>query len=243
MAAAIQFLTLAPPLIRRPLTHGEMGRSVGFFPVVGALIGMVLAGLDLATRRILPPGVASAILLAAWVAMTGAFHLDGFLDSCDGLFGGRNPEERLRILRDERVGAFAVSGGVLILLLKYTAIASLHRRAAALVLAPTLGRWAMAMVLLSFPYRRVEGLGRSMKELAGRREGLIATAVTLGVVVAVDWRFGLIASLAVVAAGVYFARLASRRLEGLTGDIYGATCEIGEVAALVAWAACETCLA
>lgn len=243
LAASIQFLTVAPPLVRRPFTDAEMARSVAFFPLVGALLGVVLAGLDLAFRRIFPPGVAAAILLAAWVAMTGAFHLDGFLDSCDGLFGGHTPEDRLRILRDERVGAFAVSGGVLLLLLKYAAIASLQRPAAALILAPTLGRWAMTSVLLCFPYRRAEGLGRSMKQLAGWGEGLIATALALGAIAAVGWRFGLIAWLAVVATGGYSARLASRRLEGLTGDSYGATCEIGEAAALLAWVACETSLA
>src|SRR5438128_442116 len=99
--AALQFLTLMPPVVRRPFTRDELGRAVGFFPVVGLLLGGWLAGADRLCEWLrLPPGVAAVFVLVAWVTATGALHLDGLLDSCDGLFGGGTPDDRLRIMRD-----------------------------------------------------------------------------------------------------------------------------------------------
>jgi adenosylcobinamide-GDP ribazoletransferase len=236
--AALQFLTVIPPLVRRPFTDEEMGRSLGYFPLVGLLLGGLLAGLDWALARVLPVGVGAALVLVGWVALTGALHLDGFLDACDGLLGGWSPEERLRILRDERVGAFAVAGAVLLLLVKYAALAALPDRTTALVLAPTLGRWGMVLAVVAFPYARLEGLGRAMKGHTGWAQGALATGIALvGTWLAGHWSglAALVLAGAVTWAGALFTL---GRLPGLTGDIYGAICEMVETAVLltfVAW--------
>jgi adenosylcobinamide-GDP ribazoletransferase len=231
--AAVQFLTVAPPLIRRPLTPAELGRSVGWFPLVGIGLGAALAGADLVVGLLVPPGVAAALVLATWVVTTGALHLDGFLDCCDGLFGGHSPEARLRIMRDERVGAYAVTGGVLLMILKYACLTALAGRAAALVVAPMVGRWAMAVAVVAFPYARAEGLGRAMKDHAGWLEATVATVTALaGAALLGGWWGGLAlgAAIPVAGAGVAFAL---RRLPGLTGDVYGALCELVEVMTLL----------
>jgi len=240
LAAAVQFLTLAPPVVRRPFTPGQLGRSVGWFPLVGLLLGGLLAGLDWCLAWAFPSGVTAALVLAAWVLCTGALHLDGFLDSCDGLFGGRTPEARLRIMRDERAGAFAVIGGVLLLLLKYAALAGNPQRLAALLVAPVVGRWGTALAVVGFPYGRAEGLGRAMKDHAGWPQAVLASLVTAaaigGVAVASDWRALLTVPLA--GASTWAAgRYVLRRLPGLTGDIYGALCELLEVMVLLAFVA------
>ncbi len=126
--SALQFLTIAPPVIRRLLTPQEMGRAVGFFPLVGLLLGGLLYGLDEIACLLWSPAISAALILLAWVLLTGALHVDGFLDTCDGLLGGHTAEDRLRIMEDERVGAFAVVGGVLLLLIKYLALASVQNR-------------------------------------------------------------------------------------------------------------------
>ena len=231
--ASMQFLTLVPPVIRRPFRPGELGQAVGYFPLVGAALGGLLAGMNLLLGACLHGGVTPALLVAAWVVLTGALHLDGFLDACDGLFGGHTLEARLRILRDERVGAYGLAGGVLLLLLKYCALAALPRRTAALILAPTLGRWGISLALVAFPYARQQGLGRAMKDHAGGRQAILATVVAL----AAAW-FGAglpgLVGLAVAGAVAWAAaRFAQSRLSGLTGDIYGAICELVEVTVLL----------
>ena len=171
--------------VARSRPRSWAARSAGFRSL--ALLGrMPLAVLGLAAR----PGrsrrrVTAALVLAAWVLGTGALHLDGFLDSCDGLFGGHTPEARLRIIRDERAGAFAVIGGILLLLLKYAALAGNPDPLAALVVAPVLGRWGMAVAVVCFPYGRAEGLGRAMKDHAGWPQAVFASLLTGAIVAGV----------------------------------------------------------
>jgi adenosylcobinamide-GDP ribazoletransferase len=231
--AAVQFLTIAPPLVRRPFTAAEMGRAVGYFPLVGLLIGGFLVGLDRLLALFLPPGVAAALVLTNWVLCTGALHLDGYLDTCDGLFGGRTPEDRLRILRDERVGAFAVIGGVLLVLVKFQSLAAASSRSAALVLAPVIGRWGMTAAVVASPYARAEGLGRAMKDHAGWLQALLASATAILVAWFTCGWLGLVAMLLSGALVFFLVRFVLTRLPGLTGDIYGALCELLEVMVLL----------
>ena len=239
LLAALQFLTIAPPVVRRPFTVVEMGRAVGYFPLVGALLGGLLAELDRGLEGILPDGVSTALVLTAWVAITGALHLDGFLDACDGLFGGHTPESRLEILRDVHVGAFGVVGAVMLLLIKLAALVSLpvSRHIAALLLAPTLGRWGMTLAVVFFPYARPEGLGRAMKDHAGWREVALATVTGLAVAWFAGGWLGLVALGLAGATTWAVARFVLARLPGLTGDVYGAISETVEVVILLLFAA------
>lgn len=237
--AAVQFLTIAPPLVRRSFTATELGRAVGYFPLVGLMIGGILLGLDRFFAWFLPLNVAAALILTGWILCTGALHLDGFLDSCDGLFGGRTPEDRLRILRDERVGAFAVIGGVLLLLVKFQALSAISQRIAPLCLAPVLGRWGMTVAVVAFPYARAEGLGRAMKDHAGCSQALLASAIAVAAAWFAGAWFGLVILLLCGALMFLLARFVLARLPGLTGDIYGAVCELLEVLVLLSFVASE----
>ena len=233
--AAVQFLTIAPAIIQRPFSAKEIGAAVGYFPLVGAILGALLAVSDTLLAGIFPSPARNALLLALWVLLTGALHMDGLLDSLDGLLGGGTPEKRLAIMRDERVGAYALIGGSLLLLLKFSALFSLPDRWAALVITPTLGRWGMSLAIVAFPYARPEGLGRTMKDQASWLHASIATLAALAVV----WLIGQLTGLAlmvVAALGVILgARYALSRIPGLTGDIYGALNEIIEILILLGW--------
>jgi adenosylcobinamide-GDP ribazoletransferase len=231
--SALEFLTLFPPILGRPFTPAELGAGVGFYPLVGLLLGAFLAGLAVLFNLFLPLGVSVALVLAAWVISTGALHLDGFLDACDGLFGGRTPEERLAIMRDERLGAFALAGGVLLLLGKYATLNAIPNLFSALLVAPALGRWGMSLALVLFPYGREQGVGRDIKDHADFREILLATLIAaLVALLAGGWR-GLVALpvAGLLAWGV--TRYSLARLPGLTGDVYGAIAELCELAVLV----------
>jgi adenosylcobinamide-GDP ribazoletransferase len=231
--AALQFLTVFPPLVRRLFTPVELGRAVGWFPGIGLLLGCALAGVNWALGLWFPPAVTAALILALWVLLTGALHLDGFLDCCDAVFGGHTPEARLRIMRDEHVGAFAVIGGVLLLLLKCACLASMADSTSALIVAPTLGRWGMTMAIVVFPYARAEGLGRDMKNHAGWFQ-VIFSGVTATVVVWLggQWQGMIALAVAFFVIGTV-AWFVLRRLPGFTGDTYGALCEILETATLL----------
>jgi len=231
--AAFQFLTIFPTLIKRMFTSQEMGRAVGWFPLVGVVLGALLYGVNYAARLILPASVSAALTLFAWVMFTRAFHLDGFMDTCDGLFGGWTPERRLEIMKDSRMGAFGVAGGVLVLLVEYSALASSLDLWPALVLSATLGRWASPLVIYAFPYAREDGLGIEMKRNVSWREIVISTLIAS----VTSWLvFGWVGlALLPCAAAIAFltARYAMRLLPGLTGDIYGTVTTLVEMFVLV----------
>ncbi len=232
LLTAFQFLTTFPAIIRRAFTAQELGRAVGFFPLVGLALGGVLYGLGSVLRLIFPSPVVAISILATWLLLTRALHFDGFLDTCDGLFGGFTSERRLEIMRDSRVGAFGVAGGGLLLLAKYTAIVSLPHLSG-LLLAPVFGRWVLAIAIFAYPYAREKGLGRDMKDNVRWPQVALATVIT----VLVAWLFaGWVGLLAFALAGLVLwlgAGFILRRIPGLTGDSYGAMCEMTELAVLL----------
>lgn len=231
--AALRFLTIVPWPVRRPVTEADLGHAVAYLPAVGLVIGLLLAGVDRLAAVLLAPAVTGVLVLVVWALVTGALHLDGFLDSCDAWFGSRSVEERLRILRDEHVGAFAVIGGTLLVLLKYAAILAMPRPSLALLLAPVLGRWGVVLAIAWFPYARAAGSGSAMKEHAGWRQFVWASLFAVGLAFFVAGAVGLAASLATVGIVWLVGWSARHRFGGLTGDVYGALIELIEALALV----------
>jgi adenosylcobinamide-GDP ribazoletransferase len=231
--AAFQFLTISPTLIKRMFTAQEMGHAVGWFPLVGVVLGLSLYGINHMAQLIFPVSVSAAITLFAWVMFTRAFHLDGFMDTCDGLFGGFTAERRLEIMKDSRMGAFGVAGGVLILLTQYAALSASTNLFVALILATTLGRWSSPLVIYWFPYAREDGLGIEMKRNVGSREVLLATSImSITAWMVYGWP-GFLFMVAAAAIGILVAVYAMRLLPGLTGDIYGTVTSLVEMFTLV----------
>jgi adenosylcobinamide-GDP ribazoletransferase len=231
--AALQFLTILPAIHRRPFTAAELGSAVGFYPLVGLLLGAILFATDHFLALILPPQVCAALTLALWIILSGALHLDGFLDACDGLFGGHTSESRLQIMRDERVGAYALAGGILLLLIKFTVLSGLDNHPEALLIAPVLGRWSMTFALYAYPYARPQGLGREIKDHTTWREINLATLTALPVAWFASGWLGLVAFSVSFILSWGLATFTLRRIPGLTGDIYGALNELVEVSVLL----------
>ncbi|MDQ3506779.1 MAG: adenosylcobinamide-GDP ribazoletransferase [Actinomycetota bacterium] len=244
LGIAFGFLTVLPVPTRGGDGPAGYGRAFSWFPVVGLALGAVMAAAGLLLSLFFPAGVSAALVVALWVFLTGGLHLDGLMDSCDGLLCSKPPDERLAVMRDSRVGAFGVLGAVVVLLVKYSAIAALFELSAvplisALVAAPVLGRWAMALTVVAFPYHRHgDTLGGTFTAGVGRRQLVFASVSGLAVIGGLAAFQGSLAPFAALAAGaiaaVAVAWFALSRLPGLTGDVYGATCEAVEAAALVA---------
>jgi adenosylcobinamide-GDP ribazoletransferase len=232
LIAAFQFLTISPAIVRRIFTPQEMGRAVGWFPLVGLVLGGILYGLHSSLSLLFPQPVVAVLVLALWLLITRALHFDGFLDICDGLFGGFTPERRLEIMRDSRVGAFGVAGGMLLLLAKYAALISLSDRSGFL-LAPLMGRWILAMSIYFYPYARKKGLGRDMKDNVRWMQIALATVLTLlPAWFIAEWMGFLALTLAALTFWLGSAFIL-RRIPGLTGDSYGALAEMVELVVLL----------
>ncbi|MCJ7515926.1 MAG: adenosylcobinamide-GDP ribazoletransferase [Dehalococcoidia bacterium] len=231
--AALQFLTIFPTPLRHEVPAGTSGQSLPYFPLVGLILGAILLGLHYGLSLILPSSVVTALLITALVILTGAHHLDGLIDTCDGVFAGKSKRERLAIMSDTRVGAFGIVGVVLLLLLKYVSLFSVSTILPALLLMPTLSRWAMVSIIFVFPYAKSSGMGLPFKQGATWQRLTVATIIALIVAVAMLkwWGLALMAVLWLSAFGT--ASYFRSRLGGLTGDNYGAINEISEVLVLL----------
>lgn len=237
---ALSFLTVFPGVGKRPISQRQISNSRAFYPLVGLLLGLALVGLERGFRELFPVYLTAALLLVFLVIVTRGLHLDGFMDICDGLFGGYTPERRLEIMKDSHAGAFAVAGAVSLLILKYAALLSLlaieHKgRESALLLFPVVSRWSMALLIRAFPYVRQQGLGAPFQQ--GHVKIATAFAAFTALVIAI--LAGSSVGVAILLGGSLLAWLVGWKMSrmlggGLVGDCYGATNEIIEVASLIA---------
>ncbi|VVP78571.1 Adenosylcobinamide-GDP ribazoletransferase [Pseudomonas fluorescens] len=232
---ALQFLSSLPIRLPGMPTPQEVGRSLLFYPLVGLLIGVILWALNwllLGTPLLLH----AALLLTAWVLLSGGLHLDGLADSADAWLGGFGDRERtLTIMKDPRSGPIAVVTLVLVLLLKFAALLALIEQphSVVLIIVPLIGRGAMLGLFLTTPYVRPGGLGQALADHLPRLAGMQVLAVSVVACVLVA---GLGGVLAVVLAALVFAWLRHamlRRLGGTTGDTAGALLELLEMIVIV----------
>ena len=239
---ALQFLTRLPVRLTGELSAEDLGRSLLYYPLVGLLLGgMLVAGAWLLAGGGLLTGVApvlaAALVLGLWVGLTGALHLDGLADMIDAWAGGRGDRERtLALMKDPCSGPQGVSGLVLVLLLKFAALATLLESATylPLLLAPLLGRTALPLLFLTTPYVRPGGLGAALAAGLPPRPAkrvLILVGLLLPLVAGA---MGMLALLSALAIFVVLRRTMISRIGGTTGDTAGALIEIVETLTLVA---------
>ncbi|OGN88255.1 MAG: cobalamin 5'-phosphate synthase [Chloroflexi bacterium RBG_13_46_14] len=240
---ALRFLTIFRIPGGRTETAENMGRSTAWFPVAGLIIGAILALLNWIFSLFLPAAATSALTIILLVIITGAMHLDGFADTCDGLAGNKPAEERWKVMHDSRTGAFGVVGLILLLLMKFLLLNSIPQASVTpiLILMPVIGRWTMVYALAMYQYARNEGLGKAFKDGVTHARLGVATIITLGIAVFLAWWAGLdyyyivaigimaVIWILIIAACEYFRR----KFAGLTGDTYGAINELAETGILL----------
>lgn len=233
---ALQFLTIFPIQLKALPNDQTLGRSLLYYPLVGLLIGLLLSALAWLGSN-LPINLQAALILTGWVIMTGGLHLDGLADSADAWIGGLGDRAKtLAIMKDPCCGPAAVVTLVLVLLVKFTALAHLLtlEHWAALVLTPVLGRTALVLLFLTTPYVRKQGLGSLLaRHLPRNTSG--AVVISTWVIVCLLLGVNGVKSLLMVASSFFILRaLMLRRIGGATGDTAGALVEITEMVMLLA---------
>src|SRR5258708_1142016 len=240
LVAAVRFLSVLPmPGSAQLFDKNEVAPSLligcEYFPVVGLLLAVLLWLLLLVLSPVVPPIAFTALRVVALIILTGGLHLDGLMDSCDGLFGGSTRERKLEIMRDSRVGSFGALGGAWVLLLKFALFASLrvHALPLAFLVAVPSARWAMVLALRVFPSARPTGLGAAFHQpVTTERLGITGIAALAIVLVAGQFMVRVV-WMTVTAATLVLGFCITRSIGGLTGDSYGAIAEVMEVVALL----------
>jgi adenosylcobinamide-GDP ribazoletransferase len=233
---ALEFLTIIPVRWGGAVTDADVAAARYAFPVVGAAIGLALAGLSEALGYVhAAPLLASFLLVAAGAAITGGLHLDGLADSSDGLFLWGDADRRLTAMRDPHVGSFGLLAIVLVVVGKFAVLSTLvgNRRALDLLGAAAVSRTLILVAAGLAPYARPQGTGQVVVEATTVTDSLwsVVAALVLGAVLAGE--AGLVASAAALLVAWTLSHIANQRLGGVTGDILGAVVELGELAYLV----------
>lgn len=230
---AVQFLTRIPVRTSSAIPHE---RVLPWFPVVGALIGMVVGGVAAGLGELVPVSVAAALAVVTGLSITGAFHEDGLADIADAFGGGVTVERRLEILKDSRHGTYGVAALASSIVVRVVAAASIVSAAsvfAAFVAAHTLGRTAAVVAMKAAPPASESGLGAS----AGRDLAPVVavvcgiTGVGIATLATGWWVLPLVGGAVMATAAVVV--LAVRKIGGLAGDVLGAIEQVVECTVLV----------
>ena len=230
--ASLQFITAVP--LGQPRPFDPKGIIV-HFPLAGLPIGLALALFDLIASALWPPAVAGVLDVMLLAAVTGAFHLDGLADAADGLYGHRERDKALAIMKDSRVGAMGLVVVACVLLVKAAALGGVgHGRFLALMIVPAYARSAMIVGIRFLPYARgKEGTGSAFFETSLSAVDFKFVAVPVILSLFLGWR-GLLLNLFFAAATAALICLYRKKLAGITGDLLGAMAEILEAVLFLA---------
>lgn len=234
--AALGFLTVMPLPARWLGTESDLGRSPIWFPLVGVMIGGVVALFDFALGLFLPATVVSTFSVLALLAASGGLHMDGLADTADGFFSSRGRERILEIMRDSRSGPMGVMAICSLLLLKTVTLAAVPAplRISTLVLMPLAGRTALTVSLSALPYARKTGGLAGIFQPVGW-QALLTAAVLMTAGWLLQSYAGLVTAMASLAVTQLLTAYSKSKIGGFTGDTLGATCELTElIPALVA---------
>ena len=231
LLASIAFCTRIP--IRLAFTAEDVGRAARWFPVVGALLGLIYLALSRGLTPYFPSVVVAVLILAAEALITGALHHDGLADAVDGLGGGKTREDCLRIMRDHAIGSYGATALILLLGLKAVTIGALvaaNRWSAYLILAPVIGRWNIVLLSRWLPYARPsEAVSRHI----GNAELIWATIFCAAITFPLERWHGAICWGAATLSAVVFGQFCHQKIGGVTGDTLGASEQIGEAVVLL----------
>lgn len=233
-----QFLTRIPIKPQTQWTPESFSHSVKFFPIIGALIGLLLSAVLYGAQSFwgekLPIHLIAIGLILLEVIITGGLHCDGLMDTVDGIFSGKSRVRMLEIMKDSRVGAFGAMSICLLIFVKYSLILDIDPvlLPLAILVMPIVGRTAVVAAITLYPYARVEGLGKAFYQSAHKYTLYVAglcsalLLIPLGKTVMVSGVVGIIFAL-------LLSEYVSKRLGGLTGDVYGAIVELTEIITLL----------
>lgn len=233
---ALQFLTIIRISRNIQVNPKELGRSMGYFPMVGLILGFILVFFNMLFLRFLPASVADGLLIIVLVICTGALHLDGLADTIDGLAGGNSKEEILEIMRDSNTGAIGVVSLIMVLLLKYAALVNIpyEIKNQILVAMPMISRWSMVELSILSQYARpTNGIGLPFTTYLRKKEFFFASAIAVLVSFALLGIKGVIIMIVIGLFTFCSAKFLRGKIGGITGDSFGAVNEITEVFMLV----------
>lgn len=227
---SLQFFTRFPINIAVDFNRKNIGYSIIFLPLVGAIIGSLAAFVYIVFRPY-NKLVAGFLTLLTTIIATGALHLDGLSDTFDGFFSNQNKDKTLEIMKDSRIGAFGVLGIVLLILFKFILIISIDKLPLGIILSLVNSRFVVSRIISYKKAAKTEGLGNLFHKTNSKKA--INISLFLYIIILLIFNIKYLLPLAMTfLLGEYISSLSYEKINGLTGDVHGAIIELGEVISL-----------
>ena len=228
----IQFMTRIPVFVNVEYDEEKLGKSIKYFPLVGAVIGIFLFGINFLAGKVTENRqIIAVIIVIAEIFITGILHIDGLADTFDGLFSYAKKERMLEIMKDSRIGT---NGAVVLILYFITKIILLSEvKPEYILLYPIISRLSTSMNAGLGEYARKDGMSNGIIEKNGSKEAVISVAIT----VILSFLILRIKGLGVLAAAIVFIlifmRSVKKKIGGITGDTMGASLELTSILILL----------
>jgi adenosylcobinamide-GDP ribazoletransferase len=235
---ALRFLTIIPVSWKNSEDEKFFQASVVWFPLIGLLIGSLVALSNFLVSPFVPPSILAVFAVMLLSGLSGFLHLDGVADSGDGLLSSRPREQALLIMRDSRSGAMGVILLIFLILGKYAALSNLTtgNLIPILLLAPVAGRTAILLSMAVLPYARKDEGGLGQLFYSKERYSIAGMALLFFIVcsVVISIQSALLVVMALFLTVLLFSRWCFVKLGGATGDTLGAVCEFSELSVAIA---------
>jgi adenosylcobinamide-GDP ribazoletransferase len=230
---SLQFFTRIPININVDFNERNIRYSVFFLPLVGAIIG----GFGGLVYYLISPyniQLASFLALLATIILTGGLHLDGLSDTFDGFLSNRDKEKTLEIMKDSRIGAFGVISLILLILFKFILISNIKDLPLAIPLSFANSRLVLSYIISYKKNGRPGGLGELFHKSNPKNMMFISGIIYIAVLILLDIRY-IIPLIITFLLGEYMSFISYKKIDGLTGDVYGAIIELGEAISLLSF--------
>lgn len=226
----LQFLTRLKIVNQTEWDIHDFGKSVVYFPFVGLVIGAFMAAIYWLLADHLPIQLLALLLVIFEFLFTGGLHADGFMDTCDGLFSGRDRERKLEIMKDSRVGSNGVVGFVFLTLLKWQLLANVNPQFLweLLLFLPIISRYSLVLSIRLFHYARPEGMGKAFAVYSPKSTLLWSTIFAVLPAIYFHWDYAVFLGSGILLNMILNSYIA-KHLGGVTGDTYGFVIESSEV--------------
>lgn len=227
--SAVGFLTIFP------VSNKGLKSSASFFPLAGLFVGGILVSVHFLCSFLFPKLVVDVLVIITLVFITGGLHLDGFADTLDGFYAGKNKNTILKIMDDVHIGAMGAIGIFCIIIIKFATIHAVPQKILypALLLFPVLSRWSLVFACITFKPSKDEGLGKIFIDTVSKKDFLAATITAFLISIILFKLKGILILIATLFITLLFLRFVVKRINGITGDILGALNEICEIFVLL----------
>ena len=229
----IQFMTRIPVFVNVEYDEEKLGKSIKYFPLVGAIIGIFLYGINILARKItVNRQIAAIIIIIAEIFITGLIHIDGLADTADGLFSYAEKEKILEIMKDSRVGT---NGAVVLILYFMTKVILLSEiRPEYIILYPVISRLSTSINAGLGEYARKNGMSNGIIGKNGKKEAVISIIITMILSFIILKAKGLIILIFAILFILLLMKGVKRKIGGITGDTMGASLELTSILVLLA---------